>query len=182
VSGVTSSDGSGIVRCELVILGGLPGTGKTSVARELARLVPAVHVRVDTIEQALRRARGRGGPVDETGYLVAHAVAADNLRLGRVVIADSVNPIEESRAGWREVARRADVRFIEVEVVCSDAAEHRRRVETRAADIEGLELPTWQAVKTREYEAWVSPHLVIDTAAGSVQDCARQIATALESV
>jgi predicted kinase len=38
----------------LVVFGGLPGAGKTTIARALARLREAVHVRIDTIEQALR--------------------------------------------------------------------------------------------------------------------------------
>src|SRR5271165_1678080 len=35
----------------LIILGGLPGTGKTAIARELARQLGAVHVRIDSIEE-----------------------------------------------------------------------------------------------------------------------------------
>ena len=38
-------------------LGGLPGVGKTTIARELARQIGAVHVRIDSIEQAIRDAR-----------------------------------------------------------------------------------------------------------------------------
>ena len=37
----------------LIILGGLPGTGKTTIARELARQLGAVHVRIDSIEEAI---------------------------------------------------------------------------------------------------------------------------------
>jgi predicted kinase len=40
----------------LVVLSGLPGVGKTTIARELARATGAVHVRIDAIEQALRNA------------------------------------------------------------------------------------------------------------------------------
>jgi adenylylsulfate kinase-like enzyme len=40
----------------LIVLSGLPGVGKTTIARELARSLAAVYVRVDSIEQALRQA------------------------------------------------------------------------------------------------------------------------------
>jgi predicted kinase len=71
----------------LIVLSGLPGVGKTTIARELARSLTAVHVRVDSIEQALRQS---GLVVEAEGYAVAQAVAADNLRVGQTVIADCV--------------------------------------------------------------------------------------------
>ena len=65
--------------------------GKTSIATGLARDISAVHLRIDSIEQALRNSNVTiSGP---EGYEVAYAIAEDNLRLGRTVIADSVNPI-----------------------------------------------------------------------------------------
>jgi len=38
----------------LIVFGGLPGTGKTAIARELSRRLGASYVRIDTIEQSLR--------------------------------------------------------------------------------------------------------------------------------
>ena len=107
--------------------------------------------------------------MDDAGYRVAYAVAADNLRLGRTVVADSVNPLLLTRNAWRAVAAGVGVRAVEVELVCTDTEEHRRRVESRAADIAGLSLPSWQDVCDREYEPWDRDHIVVDTSGCSVE-------------
>jgi predicted kinase len=154
----------------LIVIGGLPGTGKTSLARGLARVLDAVHVRIDTIEQALRSATIGSDALGAAGYVVGYGVAADNLALGRTVVADAVNPLTSTRAAWREVGERAAVAVVEVEVICSDAGEHRRRVESRVCDIPGLALPGWDAVQRRVYEPWTDAHVVIDTAHQSVEE------------
>lgn len=161
----------------LIILSGLPGTGKTTIARALARDIGAVHIRIDTIEQALRD--GGMSVVADEGYRVAYAVAEDNLRLGRTVIADSVNPIAITRKAWRNVAKRAGVRHRDVEIICSNQTEHRRRVETRAADIAGHTLPTWAEVQARTYDDFGSDCLVVDTAHETTETAAARIAAAL---
>jgi predicted kinase len=166
----------------LIVLSGLPGVGKTAIARELARLIGAVHVRIDSIEQALRNSGVVQGTMNDAGYCVGNAVAEDNLRLGRSVIADSVNPIQVSRDAWRSVARRASSPILEVEILCSDAIEHRRRVEKRTGDVDRLKLPTWSEVMAREYEPWDREHLVVDTSLMSLDQCVERIRSALPSV
>jgi predicted kinase len=42
----------------LISLSGLPGVGETTIARELARQIGAVHLSIDTIEQAIRSSIG----------------------------------------------------------------------------------------------------------------------------
>jgi predicted kinase len=151
----------------LIVFGGLPATGKTTLARELARRLAATHLRIDTIEQSLKAADLAVGP---TGYVIANALAVDNLMLGRTVVADCVNPVLASRNGWRETALRCSARLVEVEIICSDLAEHRRRAESRVADIEGLIQPSWDQIISKTYERWDRDRLVLDTAGASIDD------------
>ena len=65
----------------LIVLSGLPGIGKTTIARELARALGAVHLRIDSIEHALRQS---GVRVEGEGYAVAYAIAENLARLSAV--------------------------------------------------------------------------------------------------
>lgn len=163
----------------LVVIGGLPGTGKTTVARRVADQLGATYLRIDTIEQALRTALGLADDVGPAGYVVACAVSEANLALGRTVVADCVNPLPVTRAAWRNVARTAASRIVEVELICSDAAEHRRRVESREGDIHGLIPPTWAAVMARDYKPWTEPRIVVDTAKMTTVEASRAIVEAV---
>lgn len=144
----------------LIILAGIPGSGKTTIARLLARRIAAVHVRVDTIEQNIRAA---GLDVGPAGYMAAYGVAEDNLSLGHVVVADSVNGLLVTRRAWRAVAQRLGVRSVDIHVTCSDKAEHRRRVETRTTDVPGLVKPGWAATEARMFEDWDIKPMLVDT-------------------
>jgi predicted kinase len=147
----------------LIVFGGLPGVGKTAIGRELARELRAVFVRIDSIEVALHESGRLAGAMDDAGYRVAYAIAEDNLRGGHTVIADCVNPLLITRQAWRAVASRAGSAILEVEIVCSDPVEHRRRVETRGTDFPGWTL-TWQEVVERNYEPWDRGHVRLDSA------------------
>jgi len=138
-----------------------------------------MHLRVDSIEQALRNA---GWTVESEGYRVAFAVAEDNLRLGRTVVADCVDPWPLTREEWRAIAARSGVPIVPVEVVCSDVNEHRCRVESRTADIPGHIVPTWMDVIERDYRQRDDDRLVIDTARLDVDASVRAIQAAMHEV
>jgi predicted kinase len=145
----------------------------------LACHLGGVYLRIDSIEQAIRDSGAASQSLDDVGYRVSYSVAEDNLRLGRSVIADSVNPLQLTRDAWIGVADRAGANAIEVEITCSDPEQHRQRVETRIADIDGLRPPTWQEVVVRDYDPWNREHIVIDTAGRSVAESVKELREAL---
>jgi predicted kinase len=164
----------------LIVFSGLPGTGKTTLARALAVAKDAAYRRIDVIEQAIRNAEPDRGEVGPIGYDIALALADSNLLLQRIVVVDCVNPVSESRAAWDDLASRHRVHLHNIEVICTDPDEHRRRVEGRQGDIVGLKLPTWPSVLQHEYEPWATERFIVDTATQSFEDSLQDITTHID--
>ena len=165
----------------LVVIGGLPATGKSTIATALAGRTATPYLRVDRIEQAIVTWSSLSHPLGPVGYAVAYALAEEQLQLGLDVIVECVNPVAVTRDGWLDMAALAGAVLIEVEVICSDEAEHRRRVESRVSDVDGLSKPTWSAVLKREYEPWSRERLVIDTATTSPESAVDRSAVQMAS-
>ncbi|MGE4292593.1 MAG: AAA family ATPase [Desulfovibrio sp.] len=138
----------------LYIFSGLPGAGKSTLARLLSQRLGAVWLRIDTVEQALRDLCGLD--VQGEGYRLAYRIARDNLLLGGSVVADCCNPIALTREEWMDVARNAGAAVRNIEICCSDPAEHRFRVENRRNSVPGLAPPSWTEVRARRYDPWES--------------------------
>ena len=170
----------------LVVVGGLPAVGKTAVCRALLgerpMTRPMTWLRVDSIEQALRRSGEMApGMPGGAGYYAAAAVAGDVLSTGGDVLVECVNPLPITRRLWERTAVDAGSRLLQVELVCSDRDEHRRRVEQRVSDIEGLVLPDWRDVLQRDYAPWPEADLRLDTGRLEVTGAAELIARACSS-
>ena len=160
----------------LIAFSGLPGTGKTTIARYLAKRLGATYLRIDTIENELLSMEGASLVDRGAGYCVAYAVAEENLMLGRTVVADSVNPISLTRDAWRKVAHRAGVKIVEALVVCSDLRKHELRISSRPA---GTRASSWTEVRSRQFEALDENAVVLDTSDQSVEQCVALLQNAL---
>ena len=124
------------------------------LSRGVADAVGATYLRVDSIESAITSTLTpfSDNPV---GYVIAERVAADQLVAGRDVVIDAVNAVAAARDGWVALAARTGAALRLVEVRCGDAAEHRRRVESRQAEMPGQHLPSWDEVTEREFQPWL---------------------------
>ncbi|WP_043266103.1 AAA family ATPase [Streptomyces sp. CT34] len=163
----------------LIVMAGLPGAGKSSVAEALGRRLAAPVVSVDPIEAAMWRAGvARNQPTGLAAYVVAEAVADGVLALGQTVIADAVNAVEAAREQWRSLGDRHGVPVAFIEVVCSDPVVHRQRLEGRSRGIDGFLEPRWEAVERlrEEFAPWTDHRLVLD----AVNDVSSNVAAALE--
>ena len=65
---------------------------------------------------------------------------------------------------------RANLKIIEC--VCADQTVHRRRIEARVRNIEGMPEVTWARVLARraEYQDWTDARLILDTSAATPEN------------
>lgn len=144
------------------IFSGLPGVGKTTLAKQLARAVPnTAYFRVDTVEYYLKKAYSQ--KLTKQGYEIVYYQAKENLELGKNVIIDCCNPISESRQMWNLLSQIKNTKIINIEVICSDKQIHQNRIETRYKSNPN-KYPTWQNVLDRDYEYWKDEIIRVDTA------------------
>ncbi|PUV24394.1 AAA family ATPase [Sphingobacterium athyrii] len=138
---------------KLIILAGLPGTGKTTLARRLSKELKYFYLRVDCIESPFLLRNAKAGQEGE-GYEALINLAYENLNLGHNVIIDTVNPLHISRKMFNQLAERTKAETIQFELKIKDHILHKSRVENRKPDIDGLKVPSWQDVMQREYHEW----------------------------
>jgi Predicted kinase len=157
----------------LFIFSGLPGSGKSTIAKKIASTLRATHLRIDTIEQGLRDLCNI--QVQGEGYRLSYRIAKDNLSIGNNVISDSCNPWKLTRNEWENVAKECNSNYVNIEIICSNISEHKERIINRKNEIEGLILPDWEEIVNRNYEKWDREHIVIDTASKSIEESINEL-------
>lgn len=151
----------------LIVIAGLPGSGKSALATALGHRLGVPVLSVDTIENAMLQAGlTPGWDVGVAAYEVAGAVARQHLTSGRSVIVDAVSDSEASRETWRVAAADGPAELKIVEVRCGDELEHRQRLSERRRGLAPIAEPTWADVERRAaaYAPWRQERLTVDTA------------------
>lgn len=151
----------------LIVMTGLPGTGKSAIADGIARALRLPVFSVDPLEAALLRTGiTREHRSDYAAYELVSTLAESQLRLGQSAVVDAVNSLAWLRGTWRDLASRFGARTSLIECVCSDPSLHRSRLEHRKRDIPGFVYePDWSQVVQRgaEFEPCLEDRLVLDS-------------------
>jgi predicted kinase len=150
-------------RPTLVLVTGLPGTGKSTVAEATAEAFGAAVLGHDWAMSSLRPYQELQDALDAmepsghrvVGWSILHALAAAQLRARRSVVLDGVARRSEI-AACRGNALREDSRFVMIATQCSDRALHRSRIEGRQRSIPNWYEVGWSSVE-RSLDAWVQP-------------------------
>lgn len=168
----------------LIVISGLPGVGKTSIAEIAAARMGSVHLSIDVVEESiLACGLPPGWQVGVAAYEAVRATAELNLRLGRSVVIDAVNDSEAARQTWRAAVSRTRSRIDFVHLVMSDTREHEQRLSGRDRGLSFVGEPTWADVQRRraDYAVWSDEVLEFDTSARTVDEVADALAACLST-
>jgi predicted kinase len=100
-------------KSKLIIVSGLPGSGKSTLAESLTEELSLPIFSVDPIEASiLKSGLQRSFETGLAAYLVAETLADEQLKRGLSVIIDAVNPVQEAREMWHNLAHKQNATLI----------------------------------------------------------------------
>ena len=133
----------------LVLVSGLPGTGKTHFSKELSKHLPFVTLESDALRRILNTNPNHSKSENTRLFSAIHSLCERLLREGRSVIADATNLTEKHRQHFYDISDRTGVKLIIVQVnaaplVVKERLENRVKEEGNKSDAD------WQVYKRME--------------------------------
>lgn len=145
----------------LIILSGLPGTGKTTFARALVATVPAAHVESDAIRRSLARVPRYTSSENAAVFGRAENMTREALTGGQNAVLDATNLTTPDRRRFVQLARDLDATVIFVRITAPEATVKTRLAQPR----EGFSQATaaiYDRMKDRP-QRYAGPAVVVDT-------------------
>ncbi len=138
----------------LIMLSGLPGTGKSYVARGLREILPFVIIESDQVRKILFPECEYTGEESQWVHRTCHALMTRLLRKGVRVIYDATNLYERHRELVYQIADREGIRLIIVKVVASQQVVSQRLGKRHEQDrYDDVSDADWKVYKRMERSA-----------------------------
>jgi predicted kinase len=148
----------------LIVLVGLPGTGKSFFSARLAQRMEAAILESDALRKALFSSPSYSW--EESAYLfsVIHKLIEQLLRQGMSVILDATNLAESAREHLYEIAERCKARLILVRTTAPPGLVH-ARLDGRGATHASRSDADWSVYQKMAHgvERIRRPHFTVDT-------------------
>lgn len=148
---------------KIIIVGGIPGTGKTTLAELLSKRIEVSCFSKDKLEAViLRRGVASKDSLNGVGYALLAEIAQIEIAHGRSVILDCIAPAHRVIEFWQKIVNK---NMVYIECICSDKAIHKQRIEDRTRQISGWYELTWSDVLkiSESYSSFSENRIVIDS-------------------
>lgn len=156
--------GDKILEPTLILCAGMPGSGKTTLARMMARHLHLPIFSKDRVQRVLRDHHLADENTGD-GYYIILDMADEQLALGINVILDATFPLDHFRTVASEIAARHQARFCPLYFTCSDDAVWQERMQDRAQYVPGWQPVGWADVlRMRQYyQPWGDNATILDS-------------------
>ena len=157
---------------QLIVFAGMPGTGKSSLARAVARDRRAAYLDKDTVKDAVVNLADQmkledgyrlAGPLS---YELLVGLARDNLTVGLSVVVDSPAAYQLFREKVKALAKTVKAELKLIECICTDETLLRKHIEDRLHDLPAYRTHDWETYQQdrARFERITEPRLIVDTA------------------
>lgn len=148
----------------LILFAGMPGSGKTTLARLVAKRMGIPVFAKDRVQRVLRDHNLAEASTGD-GYFIILDMADELLSLGQSVILDATFPLDHFRTVASETAARHKAHFCAFYCYCSDDEVWRARMSQRVQYVPGWKPVGWDdVIRMRDYyQPWNENALSLDS-------------------
>ncbi len=148
-------------RPALVVLSGLPGAGKTTFARELAKSLPCVHFESDAVRRGIVATPTYTPDESARVFRAIEKSAREALLSGRNALVDATNLTRSDRRRFHRLAGRADAVLVAVRLTAPEEVIRERLSRPREGNSEAG-FAVYELMRGRT-QPFTVPAIVVDT-------------------